>query len=527
MEDENRSFRVSGLLMKIILIIVFILFTVWLLSLSNRNISNSLDVLKDEIFAENLERMKTAGKDYFTKGQLPIEIGGIEKITLGEMYEKKLIVELKDKNGEACSADNSYISVEKFDDKYQMKVNLECGKQKDYVILTITCNELKVCDCKEVINSEKEYEYKKVSGGSWTAWGNWSEWSKVAITKLDNRDVDTKIEKETKTYNAEETVIEYKEFKKSCPSGYKLTADGKGCYKTTTDTKNPVCDKTANFISQNNFDCKYVEERELILTCPTGYVLSGNTCKQTVSELKVVDTANPVCPKKDGYLTTNRNGFDCTYTKYTKGEFIETVTGETIPADNANYVYVEVGTPDYVLVCNDGCNMQWVHIYAKYKSIVETANGKAECPKGYSEKNNTCQKYELQTNTIEEKLVCPVKNGYTLSANGTTCTYKKEVIKEATCEAGYKKVDNTCVKETTQIIASTKSCEAGYTQTKDGSQCEKEVTKTVTKTQVTEVTYYRYRLREYKNGTTLYKWSNSKNDKNLLNAGYKLTGKTR
>ena len=129
-------------------------------------------------------------------------------------------------------ADNSYISVEKFDDKYQMKVNLECGKQKDYVILTITCNELKVCDCKEVINSAKEYEYKKVSGGSWGAWSKWSEWSKAAITKLDNRDVDTKIEKETKTYNAEETVIEYKEFNKSCPSGYKLTADGKGCYKT-------------------------------------------------------------------------------------------------------------------------------------------------------------------------------------------------------------------------------------------------------------------------------------------------------
>ena len=46
-------------------------------------------------------------------------------------------------------------------------------------------------------------------------------------------------------------------------------------------------------------------------------------------------------------------------------------------------------------------------------------------------------------------------------------------------------------------------------------------------TEQRNVTYYRYRLRSYTGGTTDYKWSSSNNDTELLNAGYKLNGKTR
>ena len=54
--EENKRFSWSDLFIKIILVIVFILFAVWLLSLSNKKITNSLDVLTDEIFAENIEK---------------------------------------------------------------------------------------------------------------------------------------------------------------------------------------------------------------------------------------------------------------------------------------------------------------------------------------------------------------------------------------------------------------------------------------------------------------------------------------
>lgn len=523
MEEENRSFSWAGLFIKIILVVVFILFTIWLLSLTNKDVSNSLDVLKDEIFAENLEKMKKVGKEYFTKDNLPSKLGEIEKLTLKEMYEKKLLIEIKDKNGDFCSEDNSYVSVEKFEDEYQMKVNLECGEAKDYVIVTITCTEAGTCV--SVDNSETEYEYKKVSGGSWGKWSNWSEWSKVAISKLDNRDVETKIEKETNTYTEEETTIDYKEFDKVCKEGYSLTADKTSCYKVEENHTNPICDRTSNFVSQNGFNCKYIEKETNILVCPNGYELFGNVCKKTVSDLKLLDTVKPVCPQKEGYNTTDRNGFACTYTKYTAGKFITTETGESIPANNEKYVYIEAGKPEYKLNLETN-KMGWVHIYGKYESVVETETGNAVCNKeGYVQSGDVCNKYELHTDTPDEELVCEVKPGYALTQSGTTCIYKKETIKEATCPTGYKAENNSCVKVTTTFEDYIKSCPVEYTL--NGNKCEKEVISTVTKTDTIEVTYYRYRLREYKNGTTSYKWSSSKNDKNLLNAGYKLTGKTR
>lgn len=526
MEEENRSFRLSGLFIKIALVIIFILFTVWLLSLSNKGVSDSLDVLTNEIFAENLEKMKKVGKEYFTKDKLPSKIGGIEKLTLKEMYEKKLLIEIKDKNGDACSEENSYISVEKFDDEYQMKVYLECNKEKDHVIITINCSEFGTCTASD--NSVTEYEYKKVSGGSWSNWSEWSEWSKDAISKLDNRDVETKVETETNIYEEEETTIEYKEFDKVCPEGYELTADKTKCFKTTVDTKNPSCDKTANFVSQNGLNCKYIKEEKVTLSCPAGYVQSGTSCKKTTSTLNLLDTVKPTCPQKEGYLTMDRNGFDCTYKNYTKGNFIETVIlkeEDNAPQTNEKYYYERV-SGKYGLVPGT-TEMGWVYIYGKYASITKTEIGKAVCSKDYIEEGDVCKKYEVHTDTEEQKLTCNPKAGYALTQNGTTCIYKKEVTKKLTCPSGYAEKDNACVKTTTEFENYTNSCPAGYTKTEDGSKCEKEVTTTVTKTDVKEITYYRYRLREYLNGTTLYKWSSSKNDKNLLNAGYKLTGKTR
>ena len=49
--EENRRFSLSDLFIKIILVIIFVLFTVWLLSISNKGLSNSLDVLKNNIFS--------------------------------------------------------------------------------------------------------------------------------------------------------------------------------------------------------------------------------------------------------------------------------------------------------------------------------------------------------------------------------------------------------------------------------------------------------------------------------------------
>ena len=81
MYEENNRFSWTNLFIKIIIVIIFILFTVWLLSLSTKNItrgmSDSLGVLTDNIFSQNVDKMKEVGKSYFTTERLPGKVGEV------------------------------------------------------------------------------------------------------------------------------------------------------------------------------------------------------------------------------------------------------------------------------------------------------------------------------------------------------------------------------------------------------------------------------------------------------------------
>ena len=386
--EENRRFSWTDLFIKIILVAIFVLFTVWLLSLSTKGLSNSLDVLTDNIFSQNMEKMKEVGKEYFTLERLPEKVGDIKTLKLKEMYEKKLILSLNDKNGNACSAENSYVSIEKYDNEYQMKVYLECGEEKDYIIVIMGCYDYcdtDICEFDKEQVKDIEYQYKKTTGGKWTDYGKWSEWSKVAVSKTNYRQVETKVVKEDYTYD-----------------------------KVITETI---------FANPN--------------VCPSTY---------------------------NGYTLESQEGSTCNYKKAVGKQF-----GSTC----------------------DGCGAEWQTVY-------EYITKPTICPYGYIESGNSCIKNTIDTTT------------------GTVY-----------CPDEYTKSGNSCVKNEVSTKNTEVSCPVGYNKTSDNTKCYKDVEKTEKVTETRNVTYYRYRIREYIGGTTNYKWSTSKNDKKLLDAGYKLTGKTR
>ena len=463
--EQNRRFNWSDLFIKAILVIIFVLFTVWLLSLSNKKMTNSLDVLTDKIFAENIDKMKEVGQSYFTIERLPEKVGEIEVLTLEKMYEKKLILELKDKNGNACSAKDSYVSIEKFDNEYQMKVYLECGNESDYIVVIMGCYDYcdtDICEKQEVIEEEKEeeyvkgetpskieYEYKKVTDGKWTDYGTWSEWSKVTVTETDYRQVEIKKENEEYIYNKVVTERLFELIVAECPTGYKKTADGTKCYKDNviTSTANPTCPTVDGYTltSQNGFTCKY---------------------SKTTTDIK-----DPVCPAKSGWNVT-RNGFTCNYSK-TVEEAYQTTEKYTGTCYSTKKIIPCTGCAPVSQRVPYSCTK--TRTVTKYRDVVKTDTATATCSSGYNQSGNNC----VKTNIIQDY---------------------KDVIK---------------------------SCPTGYKLTNDQSKCYKDVQKTVEETGIREVTYYRYRIREYVGGTVDYKWSTSKNDKNLLDAGYKLTGKTR
>ena len=488
MEEENRRFSWTNFFIKGIIIIIFVLFTVWLLSLSHKGINKSLDVLTDNIFSENIEKMKEVGQNYFTTERLPKKVGDIKTLSLAKMYDEKMILELKDKYGNACSAVNSYVSIEKFENEYHMKVFLECGEESDYIIVIMGCYDYcdtDICERQETTDVAKqiEYEYKKTTGGHWTDYGSWSEWSKVSVTKTDYRDVETKVEKEEYSYDKTIMETEYASFDLSCPSGYTKSSDGTKCSKTVTKVEYAVpkaCDSTYNgytLVSQDGFTCNYSKS--------------------------VIVTANPTaCPKTyDGYTLVSQDGFTCNYSKTISVPYTYTVT---VPQTCYSQKVVISCSGCAPVVQNIPYDCSYTETRTGYKDETTTTSSTSlvSCPTGYSKSGNTCTKNSTQTT----KLTASCPTGYAKTSDGTKC---------------YKNVSSI---ENKDFV---KSCPSGYDKTSDGTKCYKEVPSVVKVTGTRDVTYYRYRIREYVGGTVDYKWSTSKEDKSLLDAGYKLTGRTR
>lgn len=104
-------------------------------TVANNNNNTTTNTTND--FTTNITTMKNVAFEYFTKSKLPEKVGSTEKLTLGEMLDKKLLIDFTD-NGKVCSLDNSYIQATRtLEDNYALKVNLECGKKSDYILANI------------------------------------------------------------------------------------------------------------------------------------------------------------------------------------------------------------------------------------------------------------------------------------------------------------------------------------------------------------------------------------------------------
>ena len=517
MEDERRI-NVVKVLLKLIIIVLVILLSAWIVTkICSNNTSVNGDKLVDQVFQDNLNRMKEVGISYFTLERMPKNIGDKEKITLKDMYDKKLILEVKDEENNLCSDINSYIEVEKYSDEYQMKVNLSCSNREDYIIVIMGCYDYCENDICEKIddvlsdgsqeNTIIEYEYYKATDGRWTDWSAWSAWQKTYIEQTEYRKVETKVVQEDYTYESVIEQIVYDDVIISCPSGYALTSDGTKCKKISNETTNPVCPTISGYTlyNQDGFTCKYKSNTTVNPICPTisGYTLYNQdkfTCKY-----KSNTTASQICPSLSGYtiISGQSSGWTCVYKKYlSQGQ------GLSVPQNTSTRIY-EFVTTAIIRDC-DTCSYYSGVIY----NIFARKTQSAVCPSGYTKIGSSCVKTKTSTAT------CP--SGYTKI--GSSCVKTK--TSTATCPSGYVKQDNTCKKVYYTSIV--KSCPTGYTLTGETNpRCYMKVSRTIIVHDVRDVTYYRYATREYINGTIDYKWSTSNNDKSLLNNGYKLTGRTR
>ena len=554
-----------------------------------KSIDSVLQPLYNQIFVQNVASMKEAAISYYTTERLPKNIGDKERMTLKEMLDNKLLIPFLDSNNKQCSLTDSYVEITKMDSEYILKVNLSCSDNSDYILVHLGCysycpnglcekkeavatNSISNPVVKQLVNKNYEYEYEKVVNGKWGDWSNWSEWSTAKATNTEYRNVKTKedtvvvgtdtikVGTTTKVTDATASTTY------TCPTGY--TKDGTKCSRdvTTTDTKNATSKTTYSCpsgytlsgtkcnknVSTSSVDTKDATSKTTY-SCPSGYTLSGTKCNKSTT---TTDTKNATskttysCPSGYTLSGTKCNKNNSVVSYYKKGDYVKTVYNATsVPSDTNSYFYDMTGS-DYVYDCSSSCAMKWVYTYKVYKAepvyktVTDTKNATSKttysCPSGYTLSGTKCNKSVTTTDTknATSKTTYSCPSGYTLS--GTKCnknvTTSSVDTKNATskttysCPSGYTLSGTKCTKDATskQIVNATSktiySCKTGELV---GKSCVVYEDKYETFNKYATITYYSYREREFISGDRKVVWSSSQSDKNLINQGYILTGKSR
>ena len=358
MYDNENRLRINwvDIIIKVILLALFLFILISLMP------KNDLTPLYDQIYQDNINTMKEAAKNYYTIDRLPENVGDTKTMTLKEMIDNHLIIRFKDKNKKYCDESTSKVQVTKTSDQeYVLRVELNCGSQKDYILDTIGCyNVCKGNDCQidktTIIDEDKPlttyYQHKK----------------EIITTK---------------------TIY-------TCPEGY--TKEGKKCYKSSTGA---TIDATPHYGANQTIttDALYTEggqytvyadpiktEAGTTYTCPTGYTLNGS-----------------FCVKYTNAISTPKVSYTCP-------------TGYILSGMNCIKKYNATQTTETTYSCPNGGELTSDH---KCKVTIDaTEKNKYTCPSGYSLNGTSC--YKIYNATPKTTYSCP--NGGELS--GTKCVYK-------------------------------------------------------------------------------------------------------
>ena len=542
-EERKESFSVRSLILQILFVVLTVFLLLWLFptknyvkDYANDAFTEKLQPLYNQIYNQNITTMKEAAINYFTTDRLPSKVGESVTITLKEMQDKKLVLDLIDSNNKKCDVEKSSVKVEKLDNEYLMTVKLECSDASNYIEVHLGCYDYckasGVCEKKEtpvikptnptkpVISEKKyQYEYEKITDGKWGDFGEWSQWSKDTITKTEYRNVETK-EVTEKTGTLVDVIDAKKDVKTtySCPSGY--TLNGTKCSKKTTNTKNATASTKTTY------------------TCPKGYTPNGTKCiKETSSTINATANKKTTYSCPDPTYTLDKTKTKCTKkTTDTKNATANTTYGDWVYQGKYTFNSIQYTSDTRKVVrvsssintdCTTNCTTNtWTYlVYNRSKKTTYS------CPKGYTPNGTKCIKELIDTKnaTASTKTTYTCPKGYT--PNGTKCMKETSSTINATankkttysCPKGYTPNGTKCTKKTTDTKNASKTDTVTYSCTaKDYKLNGDKCTKTVAT--YTKYTYYRYQERKFISGTRDIKWSTSKTDSTLLKQGYVLTG---
>ena len=419
-EDNNYTYKIGlnwkDILIKVVMLILFIILLLWLFPRPN------LDVFYDSVYNNNINSMREAARNYYTTDKLPNNVGEQTSMTLKEMFDNHLLIRFTDKDGAVCDESSSKVELSKIsDEEYALKVQLNCGDQKDYILETIGCTSVcKNGNCQTVIvdnNNNSNGNTNNNNNGTIAEGGG----NTAADTEIDDSIPDKGEALVNKiTYYQHKKAITTTKKIYTCPSGY--TKKGTKCTKKTTGA---TIDATPVYNPDQTItvDAKIVTEgnREYVdavktkvrtdYSCPTGYTLNGSYCIKYTDATEHQGETSYTCPS--GYT---KNGTKCTKT-YT-----------------ATYV---AGSTNYT--CPSGGTLSGTKCTITQKA---TASTTYTCPSGYTKNGTSCYKVYNATSTTTYS--CP--SGYTKSGSNCTKTYNATSKTTYSCPSGYSKSGSNCTK---------------------------------------------------------------------------------
>ena len=464
--DRKTGFSVLDLLVKIIFAALFVFLLIWLFK---KNVPN-MTAFYSNVFRENIKYMQEAGESYFTDERMPKEVGQTEKISLSDMYDKKLIIPFVDEDGNSCNQYDSYVSITKQEGYYELKTNLVCNKESDYTIKILGC--YTYCEdnkCSKTCRKEQivEYQFKKLTTKTNTSYSCPSGYKRNGKYCYRTVLVDTESAEKVKTTTKTETI----NAKITIISGSKtriptiVTEEPNITEKVyvepvvkTTDSKKEIVYLSPNkkwipAKTKTEQSCKTTYETQTkSCNCTTYRDSDGrshttcDTCTETIPvetcEDKTVTVSEGYysysCPSKATNHSGSGSSLKCWYYKTTEGS-----KSYSCPSKATNH-------------SGSGSSLKCWYV----KTTPGKKNYKCSSEANYSEGSGSSLKcYKITDGSFNYS--CP--NGYTLK--GTKCTKTiTGTFTELKCDKGYKLEGKVCKKYESEKVKATvkKTTKKGY-----------------------------------------------------------------
>ena len=471
---DNKGFTIKDLLIRLILIIIFVFLLIWLFPMPN------LKPLNNQIFADNIDRMKNVAKTYYTVERLPENINDYKKMTLKEMLKQKLILPLMDSNGNYCSEDKSYVQITKLENEYVIKVYLSCTDTQDYIIEHFGCYDICSNECKMLeTTSTTTHTTKRYQ----TTLKRTTFRSTVAPTTMPTTSQTNHVYEYEYSKNVCENVFD----KYTCSAGYELKGDK--CVKEGTKYVSYDADKkTVEVRSTDTKDAKVVvnsktEKVNANKSTQTVYSTINATPSQkttskvitkyqtiTADKITSYDTKAAIGTTKrtTANYTVVQNYDIITATKYATGykwSYVSTRTShngnEAFVGDNEKLVLVDHWQE---LACSTCFTTVDVYKYYRYKKEYTGISYSCDAFPGYSlYDTNKCRKATTQSKS------CPDSSW---KDTGSGCV-KEETTYSCSSYGSDYTLDNSA--KTCKKAIVSYSCPAGTTQNADKKYCTRPV----------------------------------------------------